>query len=226
VEGVVGLRIGNGLEGRLVLGCVGSATYSLLPALARSLREQLPAVDLAFRGEMLSPEQLGALRDGSIDLALLRPFADLAQSTDVSVTALREEKYVVALPEGHRLARRSRVRVADLRGEDLIVHSGHGRSAMYDAVTTMCRDAGFEPSIRHEVAETSTLVTFVAAALGVAVVPEPVSALVVAGTVYRPLASRARMALVVATRADDESALLVRTLRILEESVARESSTC
>src|SRR5262245_43225299 len=32
-------RIGSGLAGRLVLGCVGSATYSLLPTLARTLRE-------------------------------------------------------------------------------------------------------------------------------------------------------------------------------------------
>lgn len=170
------VRIGSGLEGRLVIGCVGSATYSLLPALARSLREQLPGLDFAFRGETLSPDRLDALRDGSVDLALMRPFADLTRSTDVILTQLREEKYVVALPEGHRLARRGRVQVADLRGEDLIVHSGHGRSAMDDAVTALCYDAGFEPSVRHQVAETSTLVTFVAAALGVAVVPEPVSA--------------------------------------------------
>lgn len=212
-------RIGSGLEGRLVVGCVGSATYSLLPSLARALREQLPGVDFAFRGEMLSPNQLDALRDRSIDLALLRPFRELSEDTEVTVSPLREEKYVVALAEGHRLASRSKVRVADLRDEDLIVHSGHGRSAMYDAVTALCRDAGFEPVIRHEVAETSTLVTFVAAALGVAIVPEPVSELVVAGTVYRPLASRARMELVVATRADDDSALLARTLRVLHGQV-------
>jgi DNA-binding transcriptional LysR family regulator len=213
------VRIGNGLEGRLVIGCVGSATYSLLPTLARALREQLPGVDFAFRGEMLSPDQLDALRDGSIDLALMRPLTDLAQGADVTVTSLRKDRYVVALPEGHRLAGRSRVRVADLRGEDLIVHAGRGRSAMYDAVTALCRDAGFEPTIRHEVAETSTLVTFVAAALGVAVVPEPVSELVVAGAVYRPLVTRRRMELVAARRADDDSALLARTLRVLEERV-------
>lgn len=213
------VRIGSGLEGRLVIGCVGSATYSLLPALARALRERMPGVDFAFRGEMLSPDQLDALRDGSIDLALLRPFQELSEDTRVTVSPLREERYVVALPEGHRLAGRSKVRVADLRDEDLIVHSGHGRSAMYDAVSTLCRDAGFEPTIRHEVAETSTLVTFVAAALGVAIVPEPVSDLVVAGAVYRPLSTRARMELVAATRADDESALLARTLRVLRRQV-------
>lgn len=213
-------RISGGLEGRLVVGCVGSATYSLLPALARSLREQLPGVDFAFRGEMLSPDQIAALRDGSIDLALLRPSGNPADQTDLAVVTLREEKYVVALPEDHRLASRSRLRVADLRNEELILHSGQGRSAMYDAVVGLCRDAGFEPVIRHEVAETSTLVTFVAAGLGIAVVPEPVAQLVVAGATYRPLASRARMDLMVATRADDESTLLARTLHVLRRQVA------
>ncbi|RHW26186.1 LysR family transcriptional regulator [Nocardioides immobilis] len=212
-------RIGGGLEGRLVVGCVGSATYSLLPALARALRDQLPGVDFAFRGEMLTPDQVAALRDGSIDLALMRPPGHATEHGDLAVATLREEKYVVALPEDHRLAARSRVRVADLRNEGLIVHSGHGRSAMHDAVVGLCRKAGFEPVIQHEVAETSTLVTFVAAGLGVAVVPEPVAELVVPGATYRPLASRARMDLVVATRAGDDSAVLARTLRVLRGQV-------
>jgi DNA-binding transcriptional LysR family regulator len=212
-------RIGGGLEGRLVVGCVGSATYSLLPALARALREQLPGVDFAFRGEMLTPDQVAALREGAIDLALLRPWGEPADQSDLTMATLRAERYVVAVPEGHRLATRTRVRMADLRDEDLVVHSGHGRSAMYGAVVGLCRDAGFEPVIRHEVAETSTLVTFVAAGLGVAIVPEPVAQLVVAGATYRPLASRARMDLVVATRADDDSALLARTLVVLRRQL-------
>ena len=37
-------RVAAGLQGRLVVGCVGSATYSLLPALARTVREELPGV--------------------------------------------------------------------------------------------------------------------------------------------------------------------------------------
>lgn len=87
---------------------------------------------------------------------------------------------------------------------------------MHDAVVGLCRAAGFEPTVRHEVAETSTLVTFVAAGLGLAVVPEPVAELVVAGATYRPLAARARMDLLAVTRADDESAALGRALRVLE----------
>ena len=205
-------RIGAGLEGRLVVGCVGSATYSLLPSLARTLREELPAVDFSFRGEMLVPDQAAALLAGEIDLALLRPPVD---HPELVLTSLRRERLIVALPDGHRLAGRKRLRVEDLRDEDFIVHPGHGRSVMSGLVLTLCREAGFEPRVRQEVGETSTLVTFVAAGLGVALVPEPVSALGVAGATYRPLVGGGHVELSAATRAGDETPVLARALAIL-----------
>jgi DNA-binding transcriptional LysR family regulator len=205
-------RVAAGLQGRLVVGCVGSATYSLLPALARRLHEELPDVDVSFRGEMLGPQQAAALLDREIDLALLRPPVD---EPSLRLSRVREERLIVALPDGHRLASRRRLGVADLRGEDLVVHTARG-SVMYGAVVALFRDAGFEPRIRHEVAETSTLVTFVAAGLGVAVVPEPVSELGIRGTTYRPLVARdARIDLVAAVRADDDSPALARAQEVL-----------
>src|SRR5207342_2463918 len=66
--GLEAQRVQAGLTGRLVIGCVGSATYSLLPMLARSLREELPGVDFSFRGEMLVPDQVDALLAGGIDM--------------------------------------------------------------------------------------------------------------------------------------------------------------
>jgi len=205
-------RIGAGLEGRLVVGCVGSATYSLLPSLARTLREELPAVDFSFRGEMLVPDQAAALLAGEIDLALLRPPVD---HPGLVLTPLRRERLIVALPDGHRLAGRKRLRVADLRDEDFIVHPGHGRSVMSGLVLSLCREAGFEPRVRQEVGETSTLVTFVAAGLGVALVPEPVAALGVAGATYRPLVGGGQVELSAATRAGDDAPVLARALAIL-----------
>src|SRR5690242_638633 len=41
-------RIAAGRVGRLRVGCVGSATYSLLPSLARRLQAELPDVEFAF----------------------------------------------------------------------------------------------------------------------------------------------------------------------------------
>jgi DNA-binding transcriptional LysR family regulator len=207
-------RVAAGLQGRLVVGCVGSATYSLLPALARALRDELPGVDFAFRGEMLAPDQLDALLARHIDLALLRP---PVEHPAVRMSTVRRDRLIVALPEDHRLTRRKRLKIEDLEDVDLIVHASRGRSVMHGIVTALCREAGFTARIRHEVSETSTLVTFVASGLGVAVVPEPVAELGVPGTTYRPLAGKHDIELVAAVRADDDSPVLGRALAVLDE---------
>ncbi|MEI7058736.1 LysR family transcriptional regulator [Nocardioides sp. CCNWLW239] len=208
--------IASGRRGRLLIGCVGSATYSLLPALARTLRAELPEVEVGFRGEMLSPDQAAALVDGSLDLGLLRPLpTDPFPGPDLTVTHLRQENLLVAMAKEHRFAGRRRVRIADLDGEGLVIHAGGGRSAMNAMIQDLFDEAGITTHIAHEVAETSTLVTFVAAGLGVAIVPEPTAALAVPGVVYVPLTGTPGVELVAATRAGDESPLLARALTIL-----------
>lgn len=207
-------RIATGTLGRLVVGCVGSATYSLLPTLARRLRADLPDVEFGFRGEMLSADQVSTLKDGELDLGLLRPLASL---DGLNVSLVRRDDLLVALPQGHPLARRKRLQVADLADQDLIAHAGRGRSAMHGVVQENFDTHGVRANIVHEVAETSTLVTFVAAGLGLAVVPEPTAALAVPGVVYVPLAGRPRIDLVAACRTGDENPVLVRALQIVEE---------
>lgn len=211
--------IASGRRGRLLIGCVGSATYSLLPDLARTLRGELPEVEFGFRGEMLSPDQAAALTDGTLDLGLLRPLpTSNSGGPGLSITHLRRESLLVAMPKDHRFAGRRRVRIADLDGEGLVIHAGGGRSAMNAMIQDLFDSAGIRTHIAHEVAETSTLVTFVAAGLGVAIVPEPTAALAVPGVVYIPLTGTPGVELVAATRAGDESPLLTRALAILTES--------
>lgn len=207
-------RVAAGRVGRLVVGCVGSTTYSLLPKLARRMRSELPDVDFAFRGEMLSPDQVDALRDGSLDLGLMRRPPDTA---GLSITPIRQERMWAAVPQDHRLATREALRLEDLRNEELIVHAGGGRSVMSGLVQDMFDEAGLTALVAHEVAETSTLVTFVAGGLGIAVVPEPTATLAVPGVVYLPLADVPDSELVAATRADDESPVLARALGVLAE---------
>lgn len=211
--GSVARRVAAGAIGHLTIGCVGSATYSLLPALSRRLSDELPGVNFSFRGEMLAPDQVRELREGRIDLALLRPpVAD----PSLVVTPLRQDRLVVAVPAESPLAARPRIRIRDLHDEDLIVHSANRRSVMYGIVLGLFRDAGLEPRIRHEVGETSTLITLVAGGLGVAVVPEPVTALALDGVVYRPLVRpAAAIDLALAHRLDRSEAHLLRALAVI-----------
>jgi DNA-binding transcriptional LysR family regulator len=59
--------------GRIAIGFTGSATYDLLPTLVRVLRADLPGIEPDIHGEMLTPDQVAALAEGSLDLGLLRP---------------------------------------------------------------------------------------------------------------------------------------------------------
>jgi DNA-binding transcriptional LysR family regulator len=89
---------------------------------------------------------------------------------------------------------------------------------MYDVVLRLLHDAGIEPHIRHQVGETSTLVTLVAGGLGVAIVPEPVSALRLEGVVYRPLVRPAQtVPLAVAHRADRDEPHLTRAVGVIRQ---------
>jgi DNA-binding transcriptional LysR family regulator len=210
-------RIAEGVEGRLAIGCVGSATYSLLPQLVRALREALPSVDVSVRGEMLAPAQLSALLAGEIDLALLRP---PVEQSGLSVETVRRDRLLVALPAGHQLAARDELHVGDLRDEEFVAHAG-GRSVMNSLVTAICADAGFVPRIRHQVEETSTLVTLVAAGIGVAIVPEPTAALDIAGVRYVPLAPATLGVDLVAARAGaNDSAVIANVLAVLRTLTA------
>ncbi|GHH83904.1 LysR family transcriptional regulator [Streptomyces sulfonofaciens] len=206
-------RVATGSVGRLTIGCVGSATYSLLSTLSRRLSDELPGVDFFFRGEMLVPDQVEALHAGTIDIALLRP--PVADHSLV-VHTLRRDRLVVAVPADHPLAGRPRLQAADLAQSDLIVHSADRRSVMYDVVLRVLRGAGVEPHVRHEVGETSTLVTLVAGGLGVAIVPEPVTALALDGLVYVPLTEAdAHVELAAAHRAGRAEPHLSRAVAVI-----------
>ena len=215
-------RIAAGLSGRLVVGCVGSATYTLLPGLARRLRQDLPGIEVVFRGELLVPDLVDGLLSGALDVALLRPPVDVP---GIVLRPLRRERLVVAVPEGHPLAGRTELVVDDLRGQNLVAHPGRGRSMMSTFLGDLCRASGFAPRIRHEVAETSTLVTFVAAGLGLAVVPEPVAALQIPGVAYRPLLPASLgVDLATATRAGAPAPQVGRALDVLVSLVRADTA--
>ncbi|TIC82560.1 LysR family transcriptional regulator [Nocardioides sp. GY 10127] len=179
-------EVAAGRLGRVSVGFVGTATYDVLPRLARLARERLPGVRLDLRGELLAPGLLDAVRERSLDLAVVRPGAEPVD--DLEVTPLRTEPFVAVLPAGHPSAGREAVDLAALAEESLVTHPSGHRSAMHERVLAACRAAGFSPREVLEVSETATLVVFVAAGMGVALVPASVQALRVDGVAYVPLA--------------------------------------
>ena len=193
-----------GRAGRVSVGFIGTATYDVLPRVAREVRRELPDIELELRGELLSPQLVAGLADRTYDLALLRP--DPLDDRDLDVRALRTERLVAVLPTGHPLARRRRIPLSALAGEPFVMHPSGRRSSVHARVLEACADAGFVPAPVAEVAETSTLVVFVAAGLGVALVPEPVRSLGLEGVSYVALSDPPTIDLALAARADASAA--------------------
>ncbi|WP_067435120.1 LysR substrate-binding domain-containing protein [Nocardioides jensenii] len=214
--GVEAARVDSGEVGRVSIGFIGSATYSLLPQLARDLRAALPDVEVDVKGEMLTPDQVVALRDGTIDIALMRT---PVPHDDLEVLVVRRESLIVALPSHHPLAETESVQVRDLRDEPFVTYPSEHRSVLHDTVLALCQRAGFSPRKGVQVAETSTLVVFVAAGLGVALVPESVSALQLSGVTFRPLAETATVELAIGWHPGRRTPAVDRVLEQLRSSL-------
>ena len=211
--------LASGRAGRVSVGFIGTATYDVLPRVAREVARELPDVELELRGELLSPQLVAGLADRTYDLALLRP--DPVDQADLDVHPLRIERLVAVLPAHHPLAGRRRISLARLAGEPFVMHPSGHRSSVHARVLEACATAGFEPSPVVEVAETSTLVVFVAAGLGVALVPEPVRSLGLEGVTYVDLTEAPTVDLALATRKGEDAPAVQRAASLVATLVRR-----
>lgn len=198
-------RAGRGETGRLALGFVGSATHDVLPRLLRGFRERAPDVSVGLV-ELSSQAQAEALAARRIAAGLLRlPVAD----PGIAVLPLLEERLVAALPDFHPLARQGALSLSALADEPLVLFRRENNPAFYDDVVDACRAAGFSPRILQEAWEMLTVVSVVAAGLGVSVVPASVQGLRPQGVAYRPLTDAAvRLVVALAWRPADASPMV------------------
>ena len=214
--------LGDGVAGRVSVGFVGTATYDLLPRVARSVRDRFPDVELEVYGEQLTPVLVEGLLSRRLDVAVMRA---AAADPALTVRPLREEALVLALPVDHPLAQDGPVPLAALRGSTFVTHPSGHRSAMHDAAVQAWRAAGFVPGEVVEVRETATLVAFVAAGIGVALVPAPVRSLAVRGVSYHPLADvDARVELVLGTRPEEVPAAVEHVVDLVRAAAATASA--
>jgi LysR family transcriptional activator of glutamate synthase operon len=106
--------------------------------------------------------------EGHVDLAITSP---RPIGPGYVWHGLYSERLCVAVPRGHRLANRSRLRLADVAGEPFIVlRVGSGLRQLTDE---LCAAAGIQPQVAFEATEIPTMEGLVAAGFGVAVVPVP-----------------------------------------------------
>jgi DNA-binding transcriptional LysR family regulator len=172
------LRAVAGLQsGRLRLAAFLSACNSFVPDAVARFEAARPDVQVRVE-HVEEPEELRRLRSGDLDLAVV--FRVRKESEDgrhrpdegFDEVYLADDPYRVVLPLTHPLARRRTLRLADLAAERFTAPPGGGFFPYRTLLERLCADAGFEPNIAHEVNDVTVARAFVAAGLGVAVLPE------------------------------------------------------
>jgi DNA-binding transcriptional LysR family regulator len=211
-------RAAKGQIGRLTIGFVEASPFNVLPRLVSRLSRDLPEVSL-FLQEMVTEEQVEALRSGRIDVGLLRP---MFNEPDFGRLPLLRESYLVALPVGHPLAEADSVPLSALREERFIVTPARKRRYVEGRFRAAFRRAGFEPQVAQEVNQLHTIIGLVGGGIGVALVPHSVSRLDLEGVVYRPLRDKdAPVAeLVAAWSLERETPVLRRFLAIAQATAS------
>ncbi|MCP9486455.1 MAG: LysR substrate-binding domain-containing protein [Gaiellaceae bacterium MAG52_C11] len=161
-----------GLEsGRLRLGGFSTTGAVLVPRAVVAFRARHPGVETSLV-ELDPEEAVSELRAREIDLALVYEFPVVPGPAldGLDYVHLLDDRLNIALPAGHRLASRKRVRLADLADEPWV--QGVYRGATVAVLPAACRGAGFEPKIVFRSDDHMAVQSFVAAGLGVAVVPQ------------------------------------------------------
>lgn len=172
-----------GLEGgTLRLASFASAAAAIVPLAIARFRERHPAVELSLT--MADPfESLPLLRAGELDMALshdpLGPATDehgtpalAAEGRDqIELVHLFDDPNYVALPRGHPLADAQPLRLGDLSEESWMIQPS---ATCPDSRLFLraCHAAGFEPRIAFENNDYPAVLGFVAAGVGVALIPD------------------------------------------------------
>ncbi|MBU4611440.1 LysR family transcriptional regulator [Achromobacter sp. GG226] len=177
-------RAMRGETGRVVLGYSAGANYSFLPRVVAAAQEHLPDIDLELR-EMVTVDQLEALRTGRIDLGLIRLPAELA---GLEMTCVVREPMVLVVPRRHALARKRKLSLADLHDEPFVMYlPGDGRY-FHEMLHTLFHEAGIQPRFVQFVRHTHSMIALVNSGIGLALVPHSTTLLRLEGVVTRPIA--------------------------------------
>lgn len=166
--------IAGGKAGRLHIAFVTHAVYDVLPEALRVLRRDFPGVEVVL-SEMSNADQLHALGQGTIDLALLHTPVSLAGRAREKL--VRRERLIAVLPAGYALGSDQRVGLADLATLGLVWFPEKQLPTMRASILGAMRRAGHAPRVVQDANRSLTVLSCVAAGLGASLMPRSATVL-------------------------------------------------
>jgi DNA-binding transcriptional LysR family regulator len=157
----------EGSVASLTIGSFASAAYAWMPSIARTLRQEFPGLTLE-----LTIVDMPEGADGTVDLEVRSEFTSEVARTPPGYrrTILGADDYLVALPPDHELADRDVIALAELSGYDWVEYDFRDDIST-EIIKHACSSAGITPRHVARAEDHVTGLAFVAAGIGLALVP-------------------------------------------------------
>ena len=202
----------DGKLGLLRIGFISTAGSELLPNIIRVFRESNPEVEFSLRN-ILTAEQIRMLEGGALDIGFLR--LPIGGHTQLEVSTVHREPFVLVVPASHPLAKRKKVRLSEVSGQDFVMYDRTHAPGFHDQVFGILRDAGIVPNVRQTAGEMPTLISLVAAGMGISILPTSAVKHNVAAVVGCEIADSIPMSEIGLALAKDTDSAVVKNFRSL-----------
>ncbi len=164
-------RLGQGAEGRLRIGFVGSSTYGLVPNIIKSFRKNYPHVNLSLI-PMNNANLHRALIRREVDVAITRP---ALRDVEFISRDLSQEPLVAAVPDALPLERSNGISGAEIAAQNVILYPEFPRPSYADFVLQNFETQGIELPKRVFTMDLQTALSLVSIGEGVCIVPASVA---------------------------------------------------
>jgi DNA-binding transcriptional LysR family regulator len=214
-------RFSRGESGQLNIGYLFKFNFDLLPVTLASFYQTFPETSVNLF-DMSPAEQLRALEARKIDLGFvgLRPPMANKNHAGLAWECVARHNVVVVLPETHPLAKKSKIKITDLKSLFFVAMSEQTHPGSRDWLSSICHGAGFTPRILQDVDLESGLMTFVAEGLGVTLAREQIKNLPHPGVVFRPLANAEKADYWIAWHHENHSKALLQYIEVVKKQAA------
>jgi len=205
---LVGKRAARGDIGSIAIGYILSAScIGLLPELIAKFQKENPNVLLQI-SRMETFPQMKALIDGVLDVAFIR--APQRYPAELAGFVVDRHPYYVAIPDGHHLARRKQISLPMLADEAFVSGALEMEVGFWGNLGAVSKP-GQSLRVVQRTPDIFSLLTLVAAGVGLGIISAPMQSVAIPGIVYRKISGALQEAEIAVAYRKRESAPVVKS---------------
>ena len=202
------------------IGFLTGQEIDWLPEAMRILRDELPNIDVTVSSQY-SPDLADALMRGKLDVAFLRPEAEMA---DLIYKVVTKEPLVVILPSDHRLASQEVIDPKEI-AEEILLSVSKTAPVLRVVIDEYLKRSGIDIKPEHEADNLAMAMSLVASTRSVALLPAYAQNFLPWSVISRPLSGEVpTIDLVVGYNKSNTSPILKLFLSRLDDLIVRVSS--